>query len=206
MTAICKTCICPVMPPIRGDTTVPSMAYGMYPFCVTEDSANHNLLFRRSIGPGEKDKSQRLADAADSLQTIPAVASYNSTIGLTSAAPLHVRPGTLSVAWSVNRHDAATHMHVIPALLDWTRWARDTPWQKMRRMLQSSVDVSPNHPRHVRAAQVVEFVGLRARERGESEAVITSICQEALNQVGLGKLQAVLDPETGVLVDVNALP
>ena len=76
-----------------GRFPLPSLAYGMYPFCVSEDTNTQSLIFRRSIGVGEKDKAQRLADAADALKSFPAVVSYNATIGMANAAPLHVQPG-----------------------------------------------------------------------------------------------------------------
>ena len=63
---------------------------------------------------GEKDKTQRLADAAEDLQNCPDVVWYNSTIGMNNAAPLHVQPGTLSVQWSIQNHDADVHMRMVP--------------------------------------------------------------------------------------------
>lgn len=137
------------------------MSYGLFPFCVQEDPAGDTLLFRRStgrtiaaglrfdLGPGEKDKAQRLTEAAEALQACGDVAWYNATHahptcsrdlrgagGLAKAAPLHIRPGTLSVAWSIGMHDVETHLRMVPALLRWTRWDREDLWQQLRTLLQ----------------------------------------------------------------------
>ena len=72
-------------------------------------------------------------------------------------------------------------------------------------MLQSSMDRSPSHPRHVRAAQVVEFVGMQARAQGQSEAHIATLCQEAIHLFSTGKLQPVMDPDTGDGADITVL-
>ena len=85
------------------------MSHGIFPFCVHQEPPLQ-LQFRRSTGPGEKDKTQRLADAAEDLQNCPDVVWYNSTIGMNNAAPLHVQPGTLSVQWSIQNQDADVHM------------------------------------------------------------------------------------------------
>ena len=127
------------------------------------------LLFRRSTAPGEKDKVQRLADAAESLQACPDVAWYNSTLGVANSSPLHVRPGTLAVAWSIPRHDVATHMRLVPALLRWTRWDRDTQWHQLRAMLANEARAIVrvlSHPRHVRTAQVIDFIGMQSMATG----------------------------------------
>ena len=155
---------------------VPAMAYGMYPFCVHEEHTMQCLAFRRSVGPTEKNKTQRLVDAAESLQSLPDVAWYNTTIAVTTSTPLHVRPATLSVAWSIANHDVETHVRMVPVLLQWTRWTRDAPWQELRRSLPSSVTRPPAQPRHVRAAQTIDFVGTRARKQGESGTRIAALC------------------------------
>ena len=154
----------------------PAMAYGMYPFCVHEEPTTQCLAFRRSVGPTEKDKTQRLTDAAESLQSLPDVAWYNATIAVATSSPLHVRPATLSVAWSIANHDVETHVRMVPVLLEWTRWTRDAPWQELRRSLTVSVNRPPAQPRHVRAAQIINFVGTRAHNRGESGPRVVTLC------------------------------
>ena len=95
-----------------------AMAYGMFPFCVQDDAVTRTLFFRRSTTTTEKDKTQRLSDAAQALQSCPDIVWYNASQGMDNAAPLHVQighalkrinacvrpPGSLSVAWAVDQH------------------------------------------------------------------------------------------------------
>lgn len=59
-----------------------AMAYGLYPFCVQEDATGSNLVFRRVALPSdkEKDRARRLSEAADALQSLPAVLAYNAAL------------------------------------------------------------------------------------------------------------------------------
>jgi hypothetical protein len=177
-----------------------------HPEGVQEEVGTHNLLFRRSAAPTEKDKAQRLTDAAESLQALPDVVWYNSTIGSTNAAPLHVRPGTLAVAWSIPRHNVATHMRLIPVLLRWTRWDRDEPWQQLRAALAAEASGHvrvPAHPRHVRIAQTIDFVGMQSMALNQSPGDIASLCQTVLRLHTAGKVDTQWDPTTGDVVDVS---
>jgi hypothetical protein len=173
---------------------------------VQEEPGAQLLLFRRSTLPGEKDKAQRLVDAAESLQACPDVTWYNTVHGCANSAPLHVRPSTLAVAWSIPRHDVATHRRLIPALLRWTRWDRDGPWTQLRSLLsseaQSTVRV-PCHPRHVRIAQIVDFIGMQAVSAGQSPGDVLAVCQRVLQLHAAGHVQAQWDAETGELKDVT---
>ena len=55
----------------------------------------------------------------------------------------------------------------------------------------SSASVSMvNQPRHVRVAQVVEYVGCRARADGLSDGEIAALCQKTVRLYGTGKAQA----------------
>lgn len=124
--------------------TFNAMAYGMYPMCVQEDpdcrnqgfrfpiwnSGGDTLLFRRSTGPTERDRLQRLASAAQDLQSLDDVIWYNTNLG--GDRPLHVQSGALTVAWNINGNAPTTHVRVIPALLRWTRWDHDAPWITFR--------------------------------------------------------------------------
>ena len=176
------------------------------PLPVQEEIGTQVLLFRRSTAPAEKDKQQRLADAAESLQACPDVVWYNATFGSANAAPLHVMPGTLAVAWSISRHDVATHMRIIPALLRWTRWDREASWQQLRTEMavesQSTMRV-PSHPRHVRIAQVVDFIGMQAMTMGQSDNDVMVVCQKVLQMHAAGHVQTDWDAETGEVKDVT---
>lgn len=73
-----------------------TMAYGLFPFCVSDGVAMDTLWFRRSTGPTERDRAQRLAEAAEALQACPDVVWYNATLGAANAAPLHAVVQSLS--------------------------------------------------------------------------------------------------------------
>ena len=52
-------------------------------------------------------------------------------------------------------------MRIVPALIRWTQWNMDAAWQEVRRRIQKEAQAVSNQPRHVRAAQMVEFVVAR---------------------------------------------
>ena len=55
------------------------MSYGMFPFCVQDDPKNRVLFFKRCTGTTDKDRVQRLNDAAQALQSCPDRASIRTT-------------------------------------------------------------------------------------------------------------------------------
>ena len=61
----------------------------------------------------------------------------------------------------------------------------------------------PNHPRHVRMAQVIEFVGSRARAEGCAEPEIVAECQKALSAYGGSQIVVETDPSTGDVTNVT---
>ena len=67
------------------------MSYGMFPFCVQDDQSSRMLYFKRCTGTTEKDRVQRLNDAALALQSCPDIAWYNNSLGIENESPLHVQ-------------------------------------------------------------------------------------------------------------------
>ena len=184
-----------------------AMAYGLYPMCVAEDPADSFsggrrsrpgtgiLLFRRSLGPTEKDRVARLAAAAAELQTDPDIAWYNTT----TASPLHVHAPTLAVSWEVGASVAEVQLRVVPALLRWTRWEKDAAWAGMRLRLAALAEaprLAPL-PRTLRLAQLLELVGQRAG----ADAVVQ--CRRAVQRFAAGTLPVTYDPVTGDVTSVD---
>lgn len=173
------------------------LAYGMYPMCVCEGGTPDTVLFRRSVGPTEKDRAARLAAAAADLQADAEIVAYNAT----TTTPLHVHAATLSVTWDVSPSgvDPAVHGRVIPALLQWTRWEREVPWATLRHRLAMAAAAPANAdqhpvPRALRMAQVLDVVG---RSGGD--------CRRAMALFSTGSLQITYDPNSGDVVTVTGL-
>lgn len=164
------------------------LAYGLYPMCVTVDDEHQQLLFRRSLSADEKDKARRLAAAAEDLQAIDAVRWYHETQVPLGRVPLHVQPGSLSVPWPIDIHGVHVHRRVVPGLLAWCRWTRDAPWAALRRdIAKPKPPLSTGQlPRHVRLAQVLDYVGTEATARGESSQAVIAICRRAAERWSLG--------------------
>ena len=189
--------------PCLQDTFI-GLAYGQLPMCVFYDEGADTLIFRRSLTAAEKDKAHRLALAAEELQGNAHVAAYNAQ----QREPLHVNAVNLSVAWAVAAHNADTHQSIVPALLQWTRWERDAPWQALRvLMAREAKRPLPSLPlRHVRLAQILEWVGSRARAAGGTGAEVHAACTRAAQQFAAGQLVVTCDPETNDLASVEELP
>lgn len=96
---------------------------------------------------------------------------------------------------------------MVPALLRWTRWDHDAPWRQLRdRLVVRPGSGGPhraasNPPRHLRAAQILDFVGERAKRVG-GEAPERA-CRRALEMFHAGQLNVQIDAATGEIVDVN---
>ena len=113
------------------------------------------------------------------------------------SAPLHVQQASLAVQWPLDV-DADVHYRVVPDLLRWCRWDRDNAWADLRRTLPANRRPATTPlPRHVRLAQVLDFVGRKAEERGESAASVQALCRQSAEMWSLGQLRAEYDPITG---------
>lgn len=180
------------------------LAYGLMPFCVTEDPSTGVLHFRRSYGPTEKDKAVRTAAAAEELAALPAVQWYAA--GAADRAwsdTLHATGTTaLRVAWSIHQNDAAAHLRVVPALIGWTKWERDAPWATVRRRLAiEAASIGPAavaSQRHHRQAMVLDFVGMRAVAEGRTPAQTVGLVRQAAVDLAAGHLVVAFAPDGAV--------
>jgi hypothetical protein len=187
------------------------LAYGLMPFCVTEDVTGGSLHFRRSFGPTEKDKALRTAAANEELSALPALQWYHAGAAAREWTD-HLQPvsgPTLRVAWSIGKNPVEAHLRVVPALIGWTKWERDTPWATMRRRLHTEAgSIGPNvmlSQRHHRQAQILDFVGMRALEsEGRTPEQAAAYVVRAAAMIADGTMAAVFGPN-GEVVDVTVV-
>lgn len=183
------------------------LAYGLLPFCVTEDTGPGILHFRRSYGPTEKDKTARMAAATEELATLPAVQWYASSAAGRGWSDTLQATGTtvLHVAWSVSNNDVAAHLRIVPDLLSWTKWERDAPWATMRRrQATEAASIGPAAvvaQRHHRQAMALDYLGMRALAEGRTNTQIIALVREAFDGLAAGRLEVTFGLEgevTGV--------
>jgi hypothetical protein len=187
------------------------LAYGLMPFCVTEDATGGTLHFRRSFGPTEKDKALRTAAANEELSALPALQWYHAGAAAREWTD-HLQPATgptLRVAWSVWKNPVEAHLRVVPALIGWTKWERDTPWATMRRRLHTEAgSIGPSvmlSQRHHRQAKILDFIGMRAlKSEGRTPEQAAAYVVRASAMIADGTMEAIFGPD-GEVVDVRVV-
>lgn len=103
------------------------LAYGLMPFCVTDDANQGILLFRRAFGPAEKDKAARIGTANEELAALPEVRWYLAGASMRAWTD-HMQPDNGAahrVAWSI-APERTFHTHNIRRS---PRPPRRIPWR-----------------------------------------------------------------------------
>ena len=176
------------------------LAYGIYPVGVHEDRGH--LVFRRLVPADQRDRQRRVTEASEALQALPGLRRYHAALANPNDE-LHVDAATNSVAWPLAAA-RADHLAVVPELVGWTRWEGDAPWHALRAAVAASAAAAtpPTYsglPRHLKLAQVLDFVGRRAADAGRDPA---EECGRASVQFALALLVVTVGPGGVGVVDV----
>lgn len=76
------------------------MAYGIHPFCVSENKTELVLIFRRAMHDRGGDKQKRLLQAVDALAQYPGIRAYNDEVG-DGNGQIHV-DANQTISWSIH--------------------------------------------------------------------------------------------------------
>lgn len=114
-------------------------------------------------------------------------------------------PTTIAVRWPIDA-PRLCQLDVVPDLLRWTRWDEaDHAWADLRRRLASSATVVSYAalPRHLRLAQILDFVGQQHVRSTAANKDPLVVCQEVAARYNMGQLEVVTDPDSGSITDVR---
>ena len=156
-----------------------------------------------------------------------APSTYNPGVGRAGPA----RPGPVLgpnpwVQWPLDA-SVEEHIRIVPALLRWTQWdALDHGWMDLRCDVaqraagrrEGGAASGGVTPRHLRLAQIMDFVGTRALQEGHAVDACITRCKQLASKFSMGHVEVTTDPgrgrgdgaivrdpgvETGCIVDVR---